>query len=422
MKTSQFSMINILILAMLIFMSVFSTVLMPVKIVLIIAITIGIMLLTVKDRRHFTVNKALLIWMIIYVASNVFSMLVAFIYQNPYAFSGVNVDIIEPVLFFIIICYMQEGDYDFFLKALRFCFLAVCVYNLLYFCALNGFLPGVNPEWFPGMYANYGGFSIGFTKFHSNNLPWLMFLLPVAISELLIWNKKKTVFDYIVVMLGLMNALLTLRSGFIIAVIVSPVLVLVFALITKIQFEKKNVIVFLIIAGLLLLVIMLGSAGLRNLVFAAFNKVMLSLSTSQNSVDSGGRIRLDQIRDLVNTWKEKPVFGWGASANAKNIVRSDVAGAYEMQYFALLMQKGIVGFAIYVLQIGWLIVELLRNIKRKTKYSYTTFAILVGFVAILFANATNPYLGSFDRLLIFFIPLMAYKACRIKEEEFINVR
>jgi len=138
-------------------------------------------------------------------------------------------------------------------------------------------------------------------------------------------------------------------------------------------------------------------------------KVLVSFGLEQytNSygvVDTGGAIRITQIKDLLNTWFHKPLLGWGVGADSLNVIRSEVHGAYEMTYFAKLMQRGLVGIIIYIGMITWMFYKMFFFIRHNI-YKLECLYIVVGLSCMLIANGTNPYLESFDKLIILFLPL-----------------
>ena len=405
---AYFSINNVTIFFMLLLMAVFSTIFMKLKIAISLC-TIFILFITkMFSYSQITVNKGIVVWMAIYLINNAIPILVASIYKNPNAMVSLNVDIIEPIIFFVLILFVQKNELDGLFQSLKTITFAICLYNIMYFLSVNGFSI-LNSEWFPGMYVNNGGFSIGFNKYHSNNIAWLFFLLPIVISEYILNKEKRNAFNTTIVVLGLINVLACLRSVFIIVIAITPFITIMFAKISGLGYDKKEVRLFMFAGGMLLLSAIIASGSIRAILFGMLSKVLLSFSTTTNAVDSGGHIRAEQIMDLLNTWKDRPLLGWGASANAHNVVRSDISGAYEMQYFAMLMQKGVLGFGVVIALYGWLYQKSFKLVRRNNSYSLSVLTILVGHMSILLANATNPYIGSFDRLFIVFIPLCVYR-------------
>ena len=264
---------------MLLLMAVFSTVFMKLK----IAISLGSIFLLVFTKvfsdSRVAVSRVVLIWMIVYLLNNAFSILVAVHYKNPNAMSSINVDIIEPIIFFTLILFVQKSELDGLLKTLKILTVIVCLYNIMYFLSVNGF-PFLRSDWFPGMYVNNGGFSIGFNKYHSNNITWLIFLVPVAISEYILDKRKRNAFNTAIVALGLINVLGSLRSVFIIVIALTPFITIIFAKLSGFGYNKKEVRLFLIAGGVLLFLAIISSGTIRAILFGMMNKVLLSFSNN----------------------------------------------------------------------------------------------------------------------------------------------
>lgn len=406
----QVNITSMLLFCMFFFMAVFSTVFMKAKIILALIAIAALAYSYIINESITAFDKQVAIWMIIFLLNNAYTILVAVMNRNPYATYSLSIEIVEPFFFFVLIMLMQKKEYNDFITILKILTFIISVYNLLFFMALNGLIPLVDANWFAGMWPNYGGFSIGFIKYHSNNITWLVFLVPFTIADFILHTNNRSAFEGVTIILGLINVAASMRTGFIIAVALSPFITVAFAKLTKIKYNKNEVRLFLLFTAICITVVVLCSVSVRGLILGLADKVLISLSTSSNSVDNGGYIRMLQIRDLLDTWKEKPLLGWGFNTNAHNVIRSDIPGSYEMQYFAMLMQRGLIGSGILLGLFIWLYVKSFRIMTSNEQYGITTLAIIVGHLSVLLANATNPYIGSFDRLIIIFIPLIT---CRI---------
>ncbi|BCJ93396.1 hypothetical protein acsn021_09650 [Anaerocolumna cellulosilytica] len=100
--------------------------------------------------------------------------------------------------------------------------------------------------------------------------------------------------------------------------------------------------------------------------------------------------RLIQIKQLLNTWKERPLFGWGYGSSAINYLRSseEVPYIYEMTGVALLMKIGITGIMLWLSYCLYLLWYILRNVLRNERVIAVTFIA----VALGISTQFNPYL------------------------------
>jgi O-antigen ligase len=113
--------------------------------------------------------------------------------------------------------------------------------------------------------------------------------------------------------------------------------------------------------------------------------------------------RLYQYNSLKTGILDAPLVGYGAGAVAHYVRSTTWPWLYELYYLAFIFQYGIIGFSIYALGVAFLCLELLRAVKKKGRSSFEYY-LLSGFIAFMLANATNPYLPSFDFMWIIFIP------------------
>lgn len=99
------------------------------------------------------------------------------------------------------------------------------------------------------------------------------------------------------------------------------------------------------------------------------------------------------------------------------VLNSSRAGSiYELSYLQILMQRGILGLILYMGCFLSIIKKAIIQYKKDKNNSFI-FASTVGLITILIANATNPYLMSFDHSYIIFWNLML-----INKAVFINER
>ncbi len=353
-------------------------------------------------------------WMAFFIGINILNILISVLNQNPGMLTSVNVDVIEPLILLFVLANTDEDMYLHLKSSIVWISTFAYAYVIVYFCSYNRvFLPGVISEIMPFVNANYGG--VVFSKavpVYGLGVTWFYFLLPMCMAALFIQedNKKNRLLKWNV-LLGIINIIITMRTIFIIIFIVSCCMIFAMAL-KKNRFRwkrKQAVIVFGVLGTLVLMFLFANSLEITSIII---NKMKVSFDAKAAYVnqyhvrDAGASVRLEQIRDLVRTWLKKPLLGWGASANSLGIVRSSTYGLYEMNYFAKLMQRGVIGFFLYAV----LILNLFRTgrlLKHENSfYSDDLKCVLTGLAGMLLANATNPYLDTFDRLVILFLPLL----------------
>ncbi|MGL4663349.1 MAG: hypothetical protein ACRCV7_06680 [Culicoidibacterales bacterium] len=342
----------------------------------------------------------------LYIISGIFWIFIGILYNGFQApMTRFNVYIINPIIYFVLILYSYNNfniRKSSVLKAVEFSVLFIVLYNIFFFLVLN-FLPFISPSLFPGIKYNFGGLNIGFKKITAPNLVTLAFFIPYYFVKMLSrfdWKSTTIVF------LGMVSAIISARTALMLVLVL---MVLLFLLLNKfIQMPIKRDYSFLFLNAMVSLIILV-SVFAQKIVVSIFYKIHLSMfAKAQVGLnDNGSLIRMEQINDLIRTWTWKPMLGWGEGANSLNTIRSNVSGAYEMTYFALLMQRGVIGTVLYFLNIWIIMKRLFVTAKQgiELKQKERNLAALVGFICILFSNATNPTIQSFDGLFLFFFPV-----------------
>lgn len=371
-----------------------------------------------KGIKNIKIPRFLLLVIGLYVISGLFWIFVGIVYNGFQApLTRFNVYVVNPSIYFFLILYIfnsGEKEKRKVLKAVEFAVLFIVVYNAVFFVVLN-LMPFIPPTRFPGIRYNFGGLALGFKKITAPNLVTLAFFIPFYLVRLISRFDRNS---FIIVVLGTVSAVVSARTALMLGIGLAVVIFLILNIFIKMPVKRKQVIWLTGVFGTVFLGLVMFA---QKLILGIFNKIYLSFfSTSQVGVnDNGSLLRTEQINDLIRTWTWKPMLGWGEGANSLNIIRSNVSGSYEMTYFALLMQRGLVGTAVFIFNI-WLIVKQLfvaakqsSLLKKKELY----FSTLVGFISILFANATNPTIQSFDGLFLFFFPVCVGVFATVKQTD-----
>lgn len=382
---------------------------MKLKMVLVAILMIICAYYFVKKRYEILISKKVFWWFIIYILSGVIWTCISLYHGNSGATNFVGIFLISPIIFMIFTLAISNTRYfQVINKVMIITTICIVIYNILYTGVINIF-PNLIGVPIPFIKENVGGINLGFIKFTAENITCLTFLIPYVITlYFLTKDEKDKKIYFIIAVLGIVNALLCARTSFMLTIAITPVLIIFVAYVTRINktyFNIKEMIKTVAICiGVVLLICLIFRIDLSLI----WDKIEHSFNISNSSInsDNGGYIRAQQFCDLIDTWKIKPILGWGDAANALNVVRSDTEGLYELSYVALLMQRGLIGILIYITQIIWVYKENIKIIRENESLSKIACSAIVGYTAILLANATNPYLYNFDRLFIFFYPLM----------------
>lgn len=118
--------------------------------------------------------------------------------------------------------------------------------------------------------------------------------------------------------------------------------------------------------------------------------------------------RTIQSTYLLDAFLERPVFGSGFGLDAGYIRSFDSPWLYELTYQQLLFNLGLVGTTYMALLAGIYFRSAIVGIRSCEHHMKGAFPLLVGVICFLIGAASNPYLGSFDFLLIIaMLPLLS---------------
>ena len=211
-----------------------------------------------------------------------------------------------------------------------------------------------------------------------------------------------------VLLCALLAAMLSGRRALQFAILLAPLFLFFTA---KIFAEKKLVMVRIfklwlsMVIGVVMLLVYLFMNGY--LYFDSFvERLMLVFE------DDGGA-RTSQAAFLFSAFLSNPFFGSGIGGTTDVIRSDDAPSVYELTYLQLLFNFGLVGMALFAL----LFFSEIWRIGRNARYSHINYSIEVksmfsGVIFLMFGAATNPYLGSFEFLLMLgIIPFAADSSC-----------
>jgi hypothetical protein len=169
-----------------------------------------------------------------------------------------------------------------------------------------------------------------------------------------------------------------------------------------------------IVPGLLVIVGLAGVAVLTAIgnlsVVRTFTRV-LSYIVPQGEVSVDDNVRLNQAQQLIDGWMQSPFFGNGLGATLDGYDRSSTKPwNFELQYHVLLFQTGIVGVTL-ALVAAFLVAHLtLRVLRDRRDLAPVLLVAGAAALAMLIANATNPYLQAPGNMWAPYLGLFALQA------------
>lgn len=113
--------------------------------------------------------------------------------------------------------------------------------------------------------------------------------------------------------------------------------------------------------------------------------------------DSSYIIKMDQLHTLFSVWKNNPIFGNGFGIEVSSHTKLDtrLIVNFELFWFQLLVNTGIIGFGIYIAMIVKAIHRGFRFFKLKNKEdSVHIKGMVVGLIVLCIISSSNPFLNN----------------------------
>ena len=372
-----------------------------IKIVCLVILILGFFLETIRSG-SIKIHPKVFCWVIIFIVTNSFFLLHGTYDKSDVFLQLAPVYILWPIIYTLIISICSRGQTTggitnfFVLSALVISFYAI--YIVLNF---KGLMP--NSILLSLKLNQVINSDQGYIEFFIPNITSLFFLIPYVISIIIYYKQIdiniKKIYLWSVAISSIVACVLIGRRALTFIALLAPIMSLLVG--RYVSIAPKNKLRRLLITFMMFMA-MIG-------IYTYFAKDtsldlrMFEFNTKQ--FFNSGMEREVQLFALIDGWKESPFIGAGYGINAEGSIRSDIPGAYELSYFAMLFQTGVIGMLIYFSLLVWIFKTLIKIIKVNKDSRGLIVPVLIGLSGILIANATNSYIFSFDGLWVLFYPL-----------------
>lgn len=379
-----------------------------------------------------------ILWTLCLVLTSIFFVMEGILAGTHGAIAVITVYILWPLTFSVWIAGLARKRFLVGLDwtvALATVFVGVygCLYLLTSLRLLpdTGFLSALSLGWEGEGFGAHEGYT-GLVTAGMNSMP---FLLPYVIASIAIQTpeEKKKRFRHVILWLacifGCAIVLTAGRRAFMLLVMLSPGLVLVFRSFqpeTEKRLNRRSLITLsvLLIIGVVVLFVSISTIYEFD-ISSLWDRFTSGFDIRAQAPDENEAARYEQLGVLWRGWLEHPFLGSGHGAGALGSIRSDtMPWAYELSYLALLFQTGIVGFTAYLAGVLWIFHAGIKIIREGGFLGRIMLPMLTGFSGLLIANATNPYLLKFDGMWMFFLPLAVvnYRLVMPVQKSWLNYR
>lgn len=247
------------------------------------------------------------------------------------------------------------------------------------------------------------GVGDGYVQMNNINIGMLAFIVPYLLSRVLIENVGSNRLLHIGLFVAFTAALLASRRMVLLLALLTPIITYGVCIVGEASNNiiRKRIILFYLILTVIVVIGYLMVSLLSPAMLDGFMERLLEIF--RKDPDSERQL---QYVALLEGFTNHYIFGSGFGG-LTDVVRSDERPwTYELTYSRLLFNSGLIGVALLSLFFISYFIIIMRKL-RVSKHKKVYVPLLVGFVSILIASASNPYLSSFDFLFsLSIIPLI----------------
>jgi len=261
------------------------------------------------------------------------------------------------------------------------------------------------------------GIHSGYTELGNINIGMYSFLLPFLLSFIIMDGNKKNKLTYFALFISVLAVILASRRMIIFLIILVPFLCLIIDLFIT---TKLNLKIFYKVAKIYLpILMMLCLVFLLSYYFDMFDTVGFSERITDALIYNENSVRQTQFKSLIDGFYENPIMGSGFGGEASVIRSADRPWNYELTYPKVLFHAGIIGVLFLVTLFSYYTFKSLKLCVKNKRYYSINVSLMVGFVSVLIASASNPYMNSFDYLFILAIPPLIISL--VKKDKFYSM-
>lgn len=333
--------------------------------------------------------------------------------DNPGFTNAAGIFVGAPLLFFFVISALGHGSVKALLTTAAIMTVVSGLYILIYVAGAKGYLPQVIPT----AVLEITGAGIGekgdATAIRFYGLSTLAASAPMWVTSLFVGKDDLlpgTRLRVAAAVAGVAGAVVGGRRAIVLTLLIIPVIAWLVKRATRPKRTGPRTIhpgymiagLIAVAAGAIYAPRILAAPIVANTLQATtafFTGTSYSEATDQS-------IRTEQVDRLLSAWTEAPVTGHGLGAIIIGYQRSDAQPwQFEAQYPALLMQTGLIGAVLVLVMATLICVAVFKASRARPDLVPSLVVTLCGGIAMLIANATNPYLQAPAHMWAIFLPL-----------------
>lgn len=340
-------------------------------------------------------------------------ILIGFQGSNPGLISEIKLYLLAPIIYVTLFWNPPKETKRLLHKSMLVnAWLVIITWLLLFFLPADNFLF----EWLSPKVVYFEQYFNGYRKVNHTLVTCVIFLLPYFFSMSIL---KFNLFNFITSAFLMNIAFFAGRKSIIYSIIIMSLIYGYLIFKEKVNLKRLYTIVLVPLLAMALV------AGLTESKFEEEFKIVKYQGMVKSAFDSGETeedieefdvtksrefdfagtvVRIRQAKVLISEISEAPFFGKGLGYVIKRLIRSEqFPWRYELSYFGICLNVGIIGFLIYL---AWYLFYLIRNFKSKLSEHNDLLSFSVSSIFFLTCSLTNPYILSIKFFWIFFIPLL----------------
>jgi len=317
---------------------------------------------------------------------------------------AVRVYVVYMWIYAVLIVYISNTHYQqtlfpfFSLAALGVSFF--CFYVLFVYLFGVDFLSDAVKE---EMYLEIG-IHDGYIQINNVNVGMFCFIIPFLFSSILLKADTVGKFKYIVLVIAVVSVMIASRRIVLVLFIITPALTFLLYRLSNGANKSigKKTVAFYGLFSILASGVLFGLYEYNTVIFDGFTARVLDIFV----VDKDSARQL-QLAALMGGFYDYPLIGTGFGGITDVVRSNERPWTYELTYLRILFNSGLIGVCLLgVFFLAYFLI-VLKKIRRTTAYKETYVAMMVGFLCVLIASASNPYLNSFDFIFVLsIIPLI----------------
>lgn len=347
------------------------------------------------------------------VAFGLFGLIVGV--DNPGFMNAAGIFLGTPLLFFFCIAALGQRSLRALLTTAAVMTVVSGVYILVYVGGQMGFLPRVIPQSVLTLTGAGFGEKGDATAIRFYGLSTLAASAPMWLASLFVRQDAmlpRFPLRLAAAVAGVSGALVGGRRAIIMGLLIIPIVAWLAKRATRVKTAKVGPWVInpiFVLAGLVLAlptILAIPRIASTPIIAESWRATVSFFTGDAPTFNSDEYVRTYQVERLMGAFGESPFWGHGLGATIIGYQRSDrQPWQFEMQYPAILMQTGLIGAALLVI-IAVLVVHATNKAATlRPDLLPSMIVTLCGGVAMLIANATNPYLQAPAHHWAIFLPL-----------------